>query len=94
MKTIKFKTDNRVFMVSNFNPKELLHIEDEATWNILKKFGCVSQAPDEEIEDAYFPHYTILPNDLKIPFKVDVDTNPFTAFVMRILQSLGIGKKK
>jgi hypothetical protein len=84
----------KVYLVSNTNPKELLHIEDEASWNIMKKMGFISNAPDEEINDAYFPQYTILPNDIKIPFKVDVNTNPFTAFIIKLLQSLGIGKKK
>lgn len=93
IKTIKFKTMPKVYLVSNTNPKELLHIEDEASWNIMKNMGFISYSVDEEIEDAYFPQYTILPNDIKIPFKVDVDTNPFTAFIIKLLQSLGIGKK-
>lgn len=94
IKTVKFKTMPKVYLVSNANPKELLHIEDEASWNIMKKMRFISNAPDEEIDDAYFPQYTILPNDIKIPFKVDVNTNPFTAFIIKLLQSLGIGKKK
>jgi hypothetical protein len=95
IKTIAFATSPKIYMVSNFNPKELLHIEDEASWNLLKRMGWIrdTKIADEIIADAYFPHYTILPNDLKIPFKTDPNTNPFTAIINSILNAFGLGKK-
>jgi hypothetical protein len=94
LKTIRFKTSPKIYLVSNVNSKEILHIEDEASWGILKKMGFIKSIneADEVIEDGFFPQYTVLPNDIKIPFKTDPNTNPFTA-IINFFKSLGFWKK-
>jgi hypothetical protein len=94
LKTIRFKTSPKIYLVSNLNSKEILHIEDEASWGILKKMGFIKSIneADEVIEDGFFPQYTVLPNDIKIPFKTDPNTNPFTA-IINFFKSLGFWKK-
>lgn len=70
IKTTKFESDPRVFLVSNLNNKELLHIADEKTWNRMKKMGFISNEPDEILNPALMPLYNIYPEEISTTFKI------------------------
>jgi hypothetical protein len=98
LKTIKFKTDNRVFVVNPVDEKRIIHIYDkdgtsEKDWEIMKNENLITRYP-VEIEDGLFPHYTIIPFVLNGDMVVQNDTNPFTAIINAILNAFGLGKKK
>jgi hypothetical protein len=93
IKTIKFVAPP-VYMVGITNPKELLHIKDEDTWATMKRMGFVSTLPDEEIGDAYFPQYDVLPKDLETSTKIEPYTNPFSSLIAWLVGLFGKKKGK
>ena len=78
IKTLKFQTDTRVFLVSNKEDKKLLHIKDEPTWSVFKEMGFISNEPDIILPDTDFPRYDILPQEADTPIKQSTPSvNPF-----------------
>ena len=67
IKTAKFKSDKRVFLVSNKDQKDLLHIKDEDTWETFKQMGYVTNLPNEILPDTDFGLYNILPQQAETP---------------------------
>lgn len=74
LKTIKFETDPRIFIVSPNDEKELLWIHDDddnSSWDDYKFFvskGFIK--PFETVNDALLPNYKILGGMMKVDFGI------------------------
>lgn len=88
MKTLKSRTDNRVFIKSNTETNTLLWLggkNGDETYTKLKKHGLVSLSPDEIIDDALLPSYTIDGGIVKVDYNPEEErVNWFVNFIKSI----------
>jgi hypothetical protein len=83
LRTIKFKTDPRIFIQNPVKQNRIIWISDqdgtsEIDWNIMKAENLIIPEP-EVIDDALYPQYKIVNWNISGDLTETINTNPFSA---------------
>lgn len=86
MKTIKFKTDPRIFAVSNNNSKNIMWIGGKDGWDTYKQFlGNGWMDEYEEIDDALFASYNVMGGFMSVDYDASAEKTNIISKVLNIL---------